>query len=237
MERTLDRLPSLNPKRLTEHHMRGLELVSKPLISKTWNLGVRLDQGREGACVGFSWSQECNASPVAIGRHIITYDFAFGLFTVARRDFDPWYGEDYEGTSVDAGAAALKAKGYMLAYKWATKVEEIALGVAYEGPGVAGTYWKSGMFEPRPSGLLEVTGSNEGGHAWLIRGVVLKPRLKGETRLGPCFAMTNTWGHSWGQNGTAYITFEDMERLLGEDGEFCLPIGRQDPHIKAPVFA
>ena len=236
MDRTLDRLPSLNPKRLTDHPISSLGLDTRPLVSKLWNLGVRLDQGREGACVGFSWSQECNASPVAIGRHIITYDFALGLFVVARRDYDQWYGEGYDGTSVDAGAAALKAKGYMAAYKWAKSVEDVARAVAYEGPGVAGTYWKSGMFEPRPSGLLEVTGANEGGHAWLIRGVNMRPRLKGETRLGPCLVMTNSWGPDWGLGGTAYVRFEDFEALLKEDGEFCVPIGRRDPHIKAPVF-
>lgn len=88
------------------------------------------DQGEEGACVGFGISRAQTM------RNRVTYD-AFWLYDEARK-VDEWEGEDYDGTSVNAGLKVAHAQGLkrqasgvvaeadgISAYRWATTVEEV----------------------------------------------------------------------------------------------------------------
>jgi len=36
------------------------------------------------------------------------------------------------------------------------------------------------------------------------------------------FRIKNSWGRAWSNNGFAFISFDDMARLLSEDGEACI---------------
>jgi hypothetical protein len=132
-------------------------------------------------------------------------------------------GNSYEGTSVLAGAKVLAGRGEYTAYHWAFSIEDVLWSIGYLGPVVLGIPWTNGMFRPRPSGLLEVTGSIEGGHAILARGVRLKARLPGEG-LDPIevVRLRNSWG-MWGAGGDCYIRVDDLEQLLKADGDACVP--------------
>jgi hypothetical protein len=92
---------------------------------------------------------------------------------------------------------------------------------------VFGTDWLDSMFHPRPSGLLEVDFDSRiaGGHAYLARGLLLKPAI-GEPKLGPVLRFRNSWGRDWGRNGDFFIRVEDVEALLNQGGEACCPLGR-----------
>ena len=212
------------------------ELLPEGLRGRSWPLAVRLDQGREGACVGFGWAHELTARPKVAKS--IDNTFARERIYWPAQQIDPWPGGSYpgaspryEGTSVLAGAKVVQRAGYMAEYRWAFGIDDVLGALAHEGPVVLGTDWTEPMFRPRPSGLLEpVRARVMGGHCWVARGLILKPRLAGEPRtLGPVVRATNSWGDDWGARGEFYIRVEDLEYLLNAQGEACVPIGRTLP--------
>lgn len=126
---------------------------------------------------------------------------------------DEWPGNNYDGTSVRAGAKILHQLGYIESYHWAWDLNTLIDTVLMRAPVVVGTSWYDGMMSPDDEYILRVNGRLQGGHAYLVNGVNIKKEL---------FRIKNSWGRSWGRQGAAYITFDDMERLIREDGEICL---------------
>ena len=233
----LDRLIEFD-EQSREHPIRAI--VPQTVRARGWALNTWLDQGREGACVSFAWHHEAAAVP-AIARGLTDAIARERYFTIQRRD--PWPGGAYpgatpfyEGTSVLTGAKVMQELGYFQAYKWAFSIDDVMRALSHEGPVVFGLPWKDSMFEPRPSGLLDCSGTTQGGHAILGRGLSLKPRLKGEANKGPLIRLHNSWGKDWGpatMPGDAYITAADLEQLLKADGECCVPVNRRVPKTGA----
>jgi hypothetical protein len=119
------------------------------------------------------------------------------------------------GTSVRAGAKAMAAQGYIGGYRWATDAATVADYVTRTdgSPVVMGTNWYGGMFTPDPrTGRVALSGGNQGGHAWLVRW--FNPSAM-------TFTGISSWGAEWGRAGQFEIRFEDLERLIHEDGEAC----------------
>lgn len=139
-------------------------------------------------------------------------DFARWTYQRAQT-MDEWPGEDYDGTSVRAGAKVLQDTGFISEYRWAWDGMEAIRAVLDIGPVVVGTNWYEGMFEPNDRGLVVPSGSIAGGHAYLIDGANLN---RGLVRL------KNSWSKSWGRGGRAVMTITDFSRLISEDGEACL---------------
>jgi hypothetical protein len=204
--------------------------------SYTWRCDAWNDQGAEGACVGFAWSHELAARPSVIPT---TAADGFKIYKHAQK-IDEWVGENYEGTSVLAGVKALKAlyknsKGEPLveSYRWAFGIEDVVRVLGYRGPLVLGINWYTGMFDTDENGFIHVDGWLAGGHAILAKGIkiVWEDKLK-----GPNFenvdmeksyvTLRNSWGQSWGLNGDARINLHDLNRLLHEYGEACIPVVR-----------
>ncbi len=231
-----------NPRldRLVERDERNLgfpigEVVPEAIRARTWSCAPRLDQGQEGACVGFAWAHELAAQPQVVKGT----DAQFArerLYWEAQR-IDPWPGGSYpgatpayEGTSVLAGAKAVAALGLIREYRWAFTTDDILRAISHEGPVVMGSVWYRSMFRPRPSGLLEVDPSSgvAGGHAWLLRGQRFRTPLRGEPRSAgtELVRIRNSWGPAWGHAGDAFLRLEDLEHLLTTDGDACVPIGR-----------
>jgi hypothetical protein len=122
---------------------------------------------------------------------------------------DEWAGTNYQGTSVRAGLKALVALGYVGAYVWTSSADVVAQWLlSGRGPVVVGTSWFFRMFDPTSNGgYLVPTGSNVGGHCWVIDGVNQQTRV---------FRMLNSWGRYWGVNGRANIRWSDLQKLLSE---------------------
>lgn len=192
---------------------------------KRWTPGDVLDQGSEGACVGFGWSGELEASPVRVKN--VDNSFARALYHRAQQ-LDEWPGEEYEGTSVLAGAKACKELGMIESYRWAFGIDDLIDAVVGLGPAVLGINWYEGMYETRPSGLVEVTGNTVGGHCILITGYHPKMRIRGEGWLTrhEVLIWQNSWGTGYGRNGFGYVPVEGMEALLKDAGEACVPLSR-----------
>jgi C1A family cysteine protease len=87
--------------------------------------------------------------------------------------------------------------------------------VLTKGPVVVGTNWYYNMFFPNKLGVISATGKLAGGHAYLINGVDTVKKQ---------FRIKNSWGRRWGQLGHAYISFDDMKKLISQNGEVCLAI-------------
>lgn len=174
-------------------------------------------------CVGFAWSHELAAYPVQV--HDVSDSYAVTLYREAQL-VDEWPGQSYEGTSVLAGAKVIQSRGLIDSYWWAFSVDEVLRALSRVGPVVLGIPWLDSMYSTRPDGLLDCSGRVIGGHAILARGLRLKSYLKGVKE--PVVRLRNSWGPSWGTNrGDGFIRVSDLERLLKDNGEACLPQGRR----------
>jgi hypothetical protein len=212
--RTFDRLPEFD-ERSRAFPIRSLLASARPR-SYTWACDVVLDQGAEGACVGFGWAHELAARPVVAA--FVTNELARLIYREAQR-VDEWPGEApaYEGTSVLAGAKTARLLGHIPEYRWAFGLDDLKLAVGYAGPAVIGVNWYEGMIEP-DRGMITPSGSIVGGHCVAVVGISMSRQD---------FTILNSWGAGWGSNGRTRISWSDMERLLDEQGEACIPVLRQ----------
>lgn len=190
--------------------------------SFSWACSQHLDQGQEGACVGFSVTHELAAKPAPVKG--LTAQFAIEkIYWEAQRN-DPWDGGSYpgakpkyEGTSVIEGVRAAQKLGYITEYRWAFGLDDLVMAVGHCGPAILGVNWYDGMFDTHSCGWLHVAGELAGGHAILCKGVNVTNRY---------FTLHNSWGPKWGVKGDARISWDDVDRLLHEGGEACIPVHR-----------
>lgn len=201
--------------------------------SKIWPCDITLDQGNDGACVGFAYTHELIAEPVVVtgvaeafahelAGAPLDYNFAMGIYRAAQL-IDQW--DDTppeEGTSVLAGAKIVTQRGYYEGYRWAFSLDDILDTLSSKGPGVLGANWYSGMFTPDSNNVIHVAGIVEGGHGILTHGVDFDGMFGHQNHA----LVHQSWGLPWGIDGSAWIPFSDLERVFHEDGEFCVPIGR-----------
>jgi hypothetical protein len=192
--------------------------------TKKWRNGVILNQGREGACVGFGWTAEALSTPVAVDLKRLKADapeeptaFARSVYHRAKQ-IDEYDGEDYDGTSVLAGAKVMKELGLVKEYRWCFRIEDVIDSILTKGPVVLGIYWYESMYDA-PNGIVDVSGEIVGGHCITAVGFKLaKDSATGEDTI----ILQNSWGASWGHWGLAEIRVRDLKALLDNDGEACV---------------
>lgn len=172
-----------------------------------------LDQGSTPQCVGYSWAMFLNASPL-VQRSPDPEEIYCGA-----QKRDPWFGDcdnpQYEGSSVRGGAQYLKEMGYIDQYLWAWDAQTVADWIlSGKGPVIVGTNWYNLMFYPNALGVIDADpeSGGAGGHAYTIIGYNQKTRM---------FRILNSWGIEWGQSGRAWISFDDLDRLIKDRGEAC----------------
>lgn len=231
----LDRVRAVDVRSLNYLVRDTFETTLAPR-SFTWRLPLWLDQGREGACVGFGWAHELAAMPAMVEG--ITNIFAREKIYWPAQQIDPWPGGAYpgaspiyEGTSVLAGAQVVQRMGYIGEYRWALDLQDLILAVGYKGPAVIGVDWYEGMLDTDAAGYVHPTGQIVGGHCLIIHGVRIIKRADGSiNHYKSYFTLHNSWGSSWGVNGRARITFAEMLKLW-PGGDFCIPMNR----VKVPA--
>lgn len=185
---------------------------SRAVTSKYWDSnGWWGDQGNSPQCVGYAWAHWIDDGPIT---HNLPHpNINPSLIYTEAQKVDEWIGENYDGTSVRGAAKYLKSQNKISAYYWAYDLNTLTNAVLNLGPVVVGTNWYYNMFFPDRNGLLKVSGYLAGGHAYVINGVDTVKKQ---------FRIKNSWGKSWGQQGHAFISFNDMSRLIKMSGEICL---------------
>jgi hypothetical protein len=181
-----------------------------PVVGDTspgWDLKIQLDQGQTGHCVGFGWTGWVDAMPVEgnlqnADGHAIYYECKV-------IDGEP---QAENGSTVRSGALALRTRGRLAAFAFATTTAEIDDWINNQGPVVVGTSWTNDMFNPDAQGFVKPTGSVAGGHCYLML-----EKIDAED----AYVFQNSWGASWGQNGRFKIKRSDFDGLLQGSGEAC----------------
>lgn len=215
----LDRIPQFDNRNLRYLSNRLEQSIER--IEKYWDVTNNLDQGYEGACVGFGFAHEAVAEPNP--NRWLTNKDARNLYWEAQK-VDDWEGGSYpdadpfyEGTSVLAGAKVFKDRGFFDEYKWTYDVDELILAVGYDGPAVIGIEWYEGMIDTDWNGYVHVSGPSLGGHCILVNEV---------SPNNGYFGLWNSWGPSWGEMGRAKVSFDDMAKLMENTGEAVIPVRR-----------
>jgi hypothetical protein len=197
-------------------------LSGKKPKNRQWRTGRVLDQGQEGACVGFALTHDLLAYPAEVKG--LTAAFAKKLYWEAQRR-DDWEGGSYpgakpkyEGTSVLAGIQAVQALGYIREYRWAFGLDDLILGLGHAGPAILGLEWRKSMYEPHSCGFIHTDSKAVGGHCILAVGVNVTEEY---------VTLQNSWGPKWGRKGLCRISFPELEGLLKAEGEAVFPVGRR----------
>ncbi len=242
----LDRLVHFD-ERSRNFSMQTLVNGKKPK-SNDWRIQTPflIDQGREGACVGFAVTNELQARPaeVVIGDEVATNKFAVERIYHEAQRIDPWPGGSYPdaspkygGTSVLAGIKVAQKIGYFKEYRWSFGLRDLVLGVAYKGPAVLGISWYETNYNPDGNGYIAPVGNKVGGHAILARAVKVVWRegflwdideWNAVDLDASYLTLRNSWG-VWGHNGSGdcYVTLRNMMTWLVDEGEVVFAVSRR----------
>ena len=173
-----------------------------------------LDQGKEGACVGFGLAHGLISMPYgALG---LNAEYAKEHIYWPAQRADQWKGGDYpgafpkyEGTSVLAGLKVLVKLGWIKEYNAALSLREVLIGLQTR-PAVCGVKVFEGMMYPDKHNFIHNTGEEIGGHCLCLLG------YNDETKV---LTWINSWGLVYGDNGLIYMTLDEFDELRKDGGE------------------
>lgn len=172
-----------------------------------------LDQGQVGSCTGNAGIGAINTSPFAPSVNpVFTPDEAgaLQLYSAAETlDGDGPYPPNDNGSSGLSIATILKSLGIISEYKHTFTLNS-ALKALSQYPVIVGINWYNDMFNPDADGRVHITGDLAGGHE--------VEAYKVDVENGRIW-FYNSWGTSWGVNGTFYLTWADFHTLLGRQGD------------------
>lgn len=171
--------------------------------------GPVLNQGNKPYCVAFGTRQFLVSPPGFLATEEPTTDEIYAG-AQANDDIDGPPPE-YDGTTVRGAMSYLSKRGLLKEYVWANNLDDVREWILLgKGLVVVGFNWYERMFTPDENHVIHVGGKQEGGHCFDICGADDEKEA---------FRMVNSWGTDWSDNGQAWLTYADFERLLGEDGE------------------
>lgn len=205
--------------RVVQHdpRSRAFPVAAGPVGTRHhYHHGPVLDQGMVGSCTGNALAQALNTGPLKVkARPVLDEAAAVRLYSAATR-LDPFPGEYPPTDTGSSGLAVCKAAmdaGLLSGYRHAFSLND-ALGALTAQPVIVGVDWYTGMLNPDRNGYLHPTGVVEGGHEVALVGI--NATLKRVTIL-------NSWGPEWGRRGRALLSFDDLGRLLADQGDCTVP--------------
>lgn len=174
--------------------------------------GGVLNQGNIGACAGNAGADALNADPLfKTGAKPLVEKDALAIYSAATKldKFAGSYPPDDTGTDANSVAKALRAMGKAKSWSHAFGLEHV-LDALQLKPVMLGINWYEDMFNPNSAGQVHPTGALAGGHETLIRG---------DDPVAKMVRIRNSWGKSWGVGGDYFLSYADLETLLGESGD------------------
>lgn len=220
--------------RFVEHDDRSRNFaaqVDAKLVDRTifWeDVSPILDQGRLGACVGFTGADILNTAmflPLRKSKNGgMYYNNNDGKFFYQKSTMADSISGTYPPTDTGSSglglAKALRKLGYIDKYTHAFSWSAYLTAIQKQ-PVAFGTLWTNDMFNPDHNGLITVgalVDSNiAGGHEIMIRG------RNADTHLN---LARNHWNKSWSPSvngpklpGEFWITDDDMKLLLKNQGD------------------
>jgi hypothetical protein len=226
-------------KRLGRHVDTRLRQLARPyagprktVASVIWERNIPiLDQGDVGSCTG-------NAMTGALGTGLIyaalpagitlDEDEALKLYSAAESiDGDGPYPPADNGSTGPSVAKAAEDNGLISGFTHYTDLDS-ALQALMDGPVILGVSWYSSFDTPAADGTVSITADAyvRGGHEVLARIVDAGAQVIG---------LDNSWGASWGVDGSFRMSYATLERLLAENGDCTAPEPLKAPAPPAPV--
>jgi hypothetical protein len=180
-----------------------------------------LDQGSLGSCTGNALAQCLNTTKFRLSRpngRYLDESVARNLYSRATHlDSDPQYWPPTDtGSSGLAVAKAGMQLGYLTSYTHAFGMDHFLAAIQLS-PVIIGSDWLEDMFNPSTKGWVNVSGNVAGGHEYLALGANM---------IGRYVTCLNSWGQGWGVNGRFRIHFDDFAKLLANQGDVTVPIGK-----------
>ncbi len=211
-------------KRLGRHEHVAENMAAVPfegprqaVQSVTWARKIPiLDQGDVGSCTG-------NAMTGALGTENI-YDSlpsshpalneseALNLYSAAETiDGDGPYPPNDNGSTGPSVAKAAQNAGFVSGYKHYTDLDS-ALQALMLGPVIIGINWYDSFDTPASDGTVSIApgATVRGGHEIVARIVDAENSMIG---------LDNSWGTSWGVDGSFKMSYATYTQLLSEGGD------------------
>jgi hypothetical protein len=222
--------------RTVEHDPRNkdhpfpVRRLAKP-VNRNWTCGAPiLDQGEIGSCEGNTAAEWLNCSKnLQLRRQFwvkqnkqfaSTYlyePWAVKFYSKATAldndDIPGVYPPEDTGTSAVGIAKSMQSFGAISSYQWTFGWDHF-LAAIDQGPVMLGTNWYSGMFDPDSRGYVNISGSVDGGHAYLARSIDFQNQR---------VRCRNHWTSDWGLAGEFWLKFPTLQRLLVEEGDVLVP--------------
>jgi hypothetical protein len=174
--------------------------------------GPVMNQGQVGSCTGNAMAQAINTEPFYKGK-LLTEADALNIYSAATKiDNSPGsYPPDDTGSSGLSVAKVARHMGLIRHYRHAFGLDH-AIGALQLSPLLFGTHWYQDMFTPDRDGFVHPGGALAGGHEILVIA-----------DTGDHLVVLNSWGPTWGVNGTFLLTYSDFGQLLADSGDIVVP--------------
>lgn len=177
--------------------------------------GSTLDQGSIGSCTGNALVDALMSGPLyRIGRTLTESD-ALRAYSRATQ-LDPFPGSypptDTGSDGLDACKAGVEF-GWLKGYTHAFGMDACLRALTLQ-PVMIGIPWFESMFTPGKGGVLTASGKLAGGHEVALTAISTSNMVR----------VQNSWGSGWGINGTAWLKFADLDRLLNQQGDCTIPV-------------
>lgn len=223
------------PRHIPETHVVGKRLgrhvhhdeASRKFVAETAGqvidvnhiaTGLPLDQGQIGSCTANALCGALNSAPNFVPHSLPKRELdAIKLYQLeTKMEGEPYPPNDPGGSGLMVCKAA-KQLGWIKSYTHTFSTQTALLALVIR-PVIAGVNWYSSFDRPDPkTGVVSIAknATVRGGHEVVALEIRERDELVG---------FENSWGHSFGQGGRFYMSFDTLDRLLREQGDITVPI-------------